>query len=129
MASKAKYAEPSPAVQFTPVWIAGKPFRLAFSFNGLIAAERELGENLLSGIAKIILGGMSATQYRSVLYAALKLGHPEIDIEGVGRILEAAFLAQELGAIQEALLKCYGISFQKTEVPPEADPPAEKSQS
>jgi len=127
MAKSVKVA--SPAVEFTPVTIDGREYSLSFSFNGLIEAERETKENLLQGVGKIILGGMTAAQYRGVFYASLRTAHPDITLDQAGAILQVAFLAMDLERIREALLTTYHVSFKKTEDPPAADPPAENSGS
>lgn len=126
-----------PAVNFVPVVIGGKSYDLAFKFNAISEAEKLTGLNLLGGMKAAIVGDMSASQFRALLYAALQKAHgptrddkgkliPGITLEEAGNLLEIAMAEGAAGGIHEALLTSYGVSFEKT-VPPEADPQAENS--
>ena len=115
-----------PAVRFTPLKLSGSAYQLAFKFNALCEAEKLTGENLLQGLGRLINGGMTAAQYRAVLYASLRMAHPKLTLEDAGDLIESAFADGTISDIREALLTTHYVSFEKT-VPPVADPPAENS--
>jgi hypothetical protein len=127
MAKKSVAGTPAdPTVQFTPVVIAGQTYQLAYKFNALAEAERLTGCNLLQGMGGLILGGMTALQFRAMLYAGLQKAYPETTLEQAGDLIEAAMKDGTVNDIKEALLTSYGVSFEKTD-PPKADPAAENT--
>jgi len=115
-----------PPTQFTQVKIGGETYRLAYSFNGLAEAEAITGCNLLQGMREVIVGGLTAANFRGILYAALRKAQPGITLAGAGDLLETAFRDGETLEVQKALLATYGISFEQTD-PSVAAPQAEHS--
>jgi len=64
------------------VRIGGKEYLLVYDFNSICDAESVAGCNLLDAIQH--MGGMSAVEFRGLLYAALKPNHPEMTIGAAG---------------------------------------------
>jgi len=122
--AKTDRAAVHPAVQFTPVEIGGRTYQLSYTFNGLAEAEAITGCNLLQGMAAVVNGGISATQLRGVLYAALQKSLPEITLEEAGALAETVFIEGSFPTLHLALLKAYRVS---TENPSKAEPQAENS--
>lgn len=64
--------------------LGGKTYKLAYDFNAIVQAEKVTGINLLVHV----VGEMSARSLVGLLWAALLPGHPEIEIEEVGRMIQ-----------------------------------------
>lgn len=112
-----------PGVKFVPVTIGGQVYELAYNFNGLAEAEKITGANLLQGMGMVINGGISASELRGVLFAALRKAQPELTLQDAGNLIEVAIDEGGIGDIREALLTAYRVSFEKTD-PPKAGPAA-----
>ena len=115
-----------PAVKFVPVTIGGQEYKLAFDFNALCEGEALTGLNLLTGISGLFAGGISLSNYRAILYVALRMGLPEITLERAGELCQVSIEDLSMSTVLEALREASGFSFEKT-VPPKAAPPAKDS--
>lgn len=82
-------------------------YKLAYDFNELADAEALLGVNL--NVA-FVGGSMTVAQFRGMLYAFLKPGHPDVRVKEAGGLMATlegrakclAAIAQVMGAELEA---------------------------
>jgi hypothetical protein len=75
-------------------------YRMEFDYNELVAAEVLAGCNLTA-----FSGGMSATQTRAHVFAALRKHHPDIALHEAGSLL-----TKDQAAVMAALSSLYGAS-------------------
>jgi hypothetical protein len=109
-----------PTIEFADLKLAGKTYRLVYSFNAIAEAEHVAGCNLLAGLES--LRDLTALQLRGLLYAAMSVADPKITIEQAGSLVRL----DTIEPITEALGKAYQLSMPaKRADPPAASAPAE----
>lgn len=107
-----------PLVEFAKLKIDDQTYNLVYDFNAIAEAERLAGCNLMHGLALILLDAPTAGQFRGLLYAALRKGHPKITLAQAGALVRIDTMPE----IQEALLRAYNASL--PEEKKILDPPA-----
>jgi hypothetical protein len=127
-----------PTVDFTPVEIAGKTWKLAFTFHGLAKAEAASpGLNLMRGLAGLLSNELRIVDLCGMLFGALLLAHPTATgadgkpkpwtFESVCKLVQDAGVGA-IPDIRDALLKSYIASMpEKKEDPLAAGAAAEGS--
>lgn len=111
-----------PTIRFSKLEIAGQSYRLAYSFNAVAEAEHVAKCNLLEGLEN--LEGLTALQFRGLLYAALSVAHPDITIEQAGCLVGVDTETRLM--IGRALAEAYKLSMPDRKAdPPAASAPAE----
>jgi len=89
-----------PTIQFAPLTLDGKSYKLCYSFNSIAIAESVAGCNLLRGMEK--LTDLTALQFRGLLYAALTVAHPDLSVEDAGNLIRFDTYAPIMDALGEA---------------------------
>jgi hypothetical protein len=112
-----------PTIQFAPLEIDGKTYRLTYDFNAIAQAEAASGCNLLQGVAGFLLNTANAAQYRGLLYAALLKAQPRMTIDQAGNLVRIDTMPD----IRRALAEAYNLSMPEKkrmdiEEVPEAEP-------
>lgn len=110
----------------------GTVYSLDFTINAMCALE-----DLLDQPAPVILGELAAgvtdparmrmTTLRALLWSMLRDSHPEIDIEGAGRIASDAGTKDTMAAIMQAVAVAFPPPEKakgKEKAPAETSPPA-----
>jgi hypothetical protein len=92
-----------PTIRFASLEIDDKSYKLCYDFNAIAEAEKVAGCNLLQGMAAVLINGMSATQVRGLLYAAIRKAHPKMSIEECGKLVRVDTLQE----IRDVLVVCY----------------------
>lgn len=99
-------------VRFINLELGGQEYSLIFDFNAIARAEKETGLNLLEAFNP---EGMTATQFRAMLYASLLKAHPDITLEAAGDLVS-------LGGILR-ISKALGEAWSNSLAPPQENPP------
>jgi len=111
-----------PTVRFSKLEIAGKTYRLAYSFNAIAEAEHVAGCNLLEGLDS--LQELTALQFRGLLYAALSVAQPEVTIEQAGNLV--GLDTESRMVVASALAEAFRLSMPDKKADPlKASAPAE----
>jgi hypothetical protein len=105
--------------------LGGVERKLCYDYNAIVLAEKMTGVNLLEGV----VGQMTATNLRGLLWASLKRESPDLTIDQVGALIQP----RALGIIQQALMAVWFGSIaeldEKDETPGEAEAQAAETAS
>jgi hypothetical protein len=95
--------------------LGGETFALAYDFNAVCQAEKATGINLLSSV----VGEITASSLRGLLWASVLKDRPDITIDEVGALIRPTNIA----TIREAVVSCWFGSV------PDVEPGEGKGQS
>ncbi len=96
-----------PTVLFSELKIDARVFRLAYRFSDIRKAELLCGADLLHGVARLLMNAPTATQLSGLLYAAMRLAHPETTMDQTDSLVRIDTIPD----IQEAILRAYNLSL------------------
>jgi hypothetical protein len=99
-----------PTLPKVPVEVNGRKYFLAFDFNGLAKAEALTGLNLLTSLD---FTGLTASQFRALLFAAVSKYQPDLTLDEVGALIRPA----TVGKLTDALTRAFTDSSAEPETP------------
>jgi hypothetical protein len=95
--------------------LGGKIYHLAYDFNAIVQAEKATGVNLLSSV----VGEITASSLRGLLWASLLKDQPDITLEQAGKLIKP----HNIGTVREAIVTAWFGSN------PDAEPGEDQAQS
>ena len=112
------------AIEFTEFTLDGDPqvYRLAYDFNAICDAEAETQVNLLqfiNAVGRPVFVLLTAMQYRAMLYALLKPGHPQVLLKEAGELLSS-----DTSGVTAAMMRALGAEEEGKPAAKDPPPPA-----
>jgi hypothetical protein len=106
-----------PTLPEVSIILGGVERKLCFDYNAIVLAEKATGVNLLQGI----VGEITASNLRGLLWAALKRDCPKLTLDELGTMIKPHML----GTIHQALQAAWFGSLVDPDKAAEAEPTGE----